>query len=330
MKKLNHALTLSLLAFALPIYADEQMPEQELPSDEIALLEPTVFAQQPSFQEELDITLPSYAPQHKSSFLTMGLSALCPGLGHAYLGEYATAGSLFGSSALFLTFGSGEIAGEEFTNSNLVALQNTWFYSMYAAYRDVRAYNGGSDYKYKMPTESLSELAWAPFQWSVIRKPEVWGGFLGALTVGAGIGYFLLSQQEDAELKVSTSSTFPLLAFPVGIGEESFFRGFLQPMLAERVTPWGGIILSSLLFGAMHLGNGLAMEPDARRQYYSVSIPFITSFGVYFGWIAYKNNSLKEGVALHSWYDFALFMASYSLAQSASIRKPSFAISIPF
>ncbi|NGX45806.1 MAG: hypothetical protein K940chlam2_00986, partial [Chlamydiae bacterium] len=239
MKNFNYALTLALLSYALPIYGNDDMPEQEVSSNEIALLEPTIFTPQPFFQEEMDLAVPTFTPQHKSSFLTVSLSALCPGLGHAYLGEYKTAGSLFGSSALFATFGTNEIGGEDFRSSNLVAWQNTWFYSMYAAYRDVRAYNGDVGYSYKMPTESLADLAWAPFQWSVIKKPEVWGGFLGALTVGAGIGYLILSQRDNAELKLSTSSTFPLLAFPVGIGEESFFRGFLQPMLAERVTPWG-------------------------------------------------------------------------------------------
>jgi hypothetical protein len=30
------------------------------------------------------------------------------------------------------------------------------------------------------------------------------------------------------------------LFFPVGLGEEAFFRGFLQSSLSERFGPWGG------------------------------------------------------------------------------------------
>ncbi|NGX47687.1 MAG: hypothetical protein K1000chlam3_01067 [Chlamydiae bacterium] len=335
MKKLFLILYLS---FPFPFFSygneetpkSETAPSEENHSEEIALLEPNLLSQQPISPEEIDLSSPIFTPHRKSSFLTVGLAILVPGLGHAYLGDYKTASGLLGSSGLLVGLSSSKKISDAFRSTNMITIQNTWFYNIYAAYRDVRIYNNEEGYSYKMPTNSFTDLARAPFQWSVIKKPEVWGGFLGALSLGIGLSYFLSSDETEVHASSSSKKMFPLLAFPVGIGEESFFRGYLQSHLSETLTPWGGIILSSLAFGAVHLPNAILLEPKAKRQYYSFGIPFITSFGVYFGWLTYKNCSLKESVALHSWYDFALFAISYSVTQSAAIGKPSFAISIPF
>lgn len=42
----------------------------------------------------------------------------------------------------------------------------------------------------------------------------------------------------------------------VGISEELMFRGLLYPALRRRLGPWPAIWLTSLAFGAVHLGNG--------------------------------------------------------------------------
>ncbi len=270
MKNLNYILSLSLILSTISGYGEEEDHEGE-----IALLEPSLFSETPTMQQE--ITPPTFAPRYKSPFLAVSLSTLCPGLGHAYMGDFQTAGALFGSTGAMITMGSLKVGNEEVQISNLVTLQNAWFYNIYASYRDVRAFNGDVGYSYKMPTDSFSDLAWAPFQWSVIKKPEVWGGFLGAFTVAAGLGYLFLSKDKETHFNLSPGIKFPLLAFPVGIGEESLFRGFLQSSLSETLTPWGGIAVSSLAFGAVHLANGALMEPDERRHYYSVGIPFITT-----------------------------------------------------
>ncbi|HRW58606.1 MAG TPA: hypothetical protein P5048_03175 [Chlamydiales bacterium] len=46
--------------------------------------------------------------------------------------------------------------------------------------------------------------------------------------------------------------------------------------------------------------------------------------------MTYKNNSLKESVALHSWYDFIIFAISASASESISHHKPSFSMSLEF
>ncbi len=306
---------LPLLLLIAPLFSEEE---------EIAYLEPTLLPITET--PEIEFALPQ---PYKSPFIAMALNSLSPGLGHAYLGDWQTAGAYLGSFGLLSSMNYLDGVGKEFVLNNLIALQNFGFYSAYATYRDVRIYNENRGYSYSMPTESLGDLTLAPFQWSVIKKPEVWGGILGALAVASTISYFMDKTPKSNET-LGPNDLFPLVAFPVGIGEEALFRGFLQPFFTERFSPTGGIIVSSLLFGLIHAPNALALKPEERKSYYTTAIPYITAMGAYLGWLSYKNTSLKECVAMHAWYDFILFAASYSVAQSALARKPRVGFGLDF
>ncbi len=340
MKNLLPTLSLSLLFYSASSYAIDEGVDLEVslseenPLEEVAVLEPMLLTPQP-LSKELDFTSSMLPVKTKSAFIAVGLSSLAPGLGHAYLGDFATAGSLFGGWSSSI---AAEVAlhrskvwkGDLGDFSRYFCGSLLQSYGVYSAYRDVRSYNNQEGYVYSMPKEGFSELALAPFQWSVVKKPEVWGGFLGALAVGAGMQYFLASQGMECSLSSILDAPFPPLAFLVGISEESLFRGFLQPALSEFLTPWGGIISSSFAFGAMHIPNAKDMHPIDRKNYYRYSLPFITAFSFYFGWMSYKNCSLKECVALHAWYDFSLFLGSYLVSKSLVLGEPSFSISVPF
>ena len=246
---------------------------------------------------------------YKQPWLAATLSTVFPGLGHAYLGEFGTAGGLAGSSLLMM-------AGASDSNDIEVVLQNTWAYGIFAAYRDARLYNGNSRYLYRMPMDTLADLSTAPFRWRVLKKSEVWGGFLGYIAAAVAVGY-LASTMEN--LKVG-SGLNPMVAFPVGIGEETLFRGFIQSGISEVWNPSAGIALSSILFGAVHLVNTVNMTYEETVRYCTYSIPLITTFGAYTAWIAYRNRSLQETVALHSWIDFTIFLAG-SLSESSIQKK---------
>jgi membrane protease YdiL (CAAX protease family) len=183
-----------------------------------------------------------------------------------------------------------------------------------------------------MPNDSLFDLTTAPFRFSVLKKPEVWGGLVGALAAGVGISYLAYSSNSPVTAQKFTTDTglSPAIALPVGIGEESLFRGYLQSQLCEFFSPTTSIIVSSLAFGASHLPNALMLDPADRPRYFAVSIPFITALGGYMGWLTHKNHSLKESVALHTWYDFVLFAASIWADRAAGMRAPQhFSMSIP-
>lgn len=209
-----------------------------------------------------------------------------------------------------------------------LTLQSTWCYGIYAAYRDVRKHNGQLGYQYKMPVEGFDELATAPFSLKILKKPEVWGGLLGKFALAATVAYFTLPKDhiKDASFRNIFS---PFMSLPIGLGEESLFRGFIQSCLSEFLTPWGGIAASSLLFGAAHLLNTIGMPSKDRKEYYRLAIPLITTGGFYYGWLTYTNHSLQESVALHTWYDCILIAMSSFAGEAIFTRSATCTLQIP-
>jgi membrane protease YdiL (CAAX protease family) len=248
---------------------------------------------------------------------TAGAISIIPGLGHLYLGDLQTASTL--ATTYLVTL--------HYLNSNMA--QQVPFYAIYAAYRDARIYNRSKVSLY--PTDSFNDLTLASFNYKILKKPEVWAGYLGFLAAGLTVGYFAFPKSAiQPSLSFHSTDLIPLTAFPIGIGEESFFRGFLQPTLTEFTNPAAGIALSSLLFGAAHIPN-VANEPwEVRWRYYTFIVPLLSAGGAYFGWLTHKNHSLQEAVAVHAWYDFTLFAMSSLATHSIGAGPSQFALSIPF
>jgi|GEM_PF-1046398 len=322
----------------LPDDSTELSLSQSIESEEVASLDMTSLLEQssviiqPPIQTEIQAPPPVVPPTRKQPWLAVTLSSLFPGLGHIYLEDPKTAGVLMGTAGLGMGIGQSPHLNPSVREINLATLQVASFYGLYAAYRDARLYNGASHYSYQMPKDSLTDLTLASFKWSVIKKPEVWGGVLGALLIGATTVYFAYPH-ETAKIEVTHAKTtpMPLIALPVGVGEESFFRGFLQSALCESLNPVAGIILSSLAFGAAHIPNAqLIDDPSQRWRYYTFSLPLITGIGAYCGWLTHKNRSLQESVAVHTWYDFILFSLGALANQSAATGRPGFAFAVPF
>jgi membrane protease YdiL (CAAX protease family) len=305
-------------------------------TEKLAALDTSFLTQQPITSREIQLSASEFELHiPKSSFLAVGLSSFIPGLGHVYLGDMKTAGVLAGSTGVGLGLGFGfssSLHSKEFIRStSFLAVETTWLYGIYAAYRDVRTYNKQAGYCYKMPIDSFSDLTSAPFNFRVLKKPEVWGGLLGSLAIAFGAAYLVYPGVNHIHPSLSLKRTLsPFTAFPIGIGEESFFRGFLQSQLSEWFTPWGGIILSSLIFGVLHMPNAWDLEPQDRRSYYTAIVPLITVSGIYDGWLTYKNHSLKESVAIHAWYDFILFTIGSVAGQTLTKGRSEFAIAVPF
>lgn len=68
--------------------------------------------------------------------------------------------------------------------------------------------------------------------------------------------------------------------------EELLFRGAVEGhLLREWKSPWGAIVVSSLIFGVVH-GN-------------PAQIPFAFLLGMMFGWLYYRTGSLLPGVVGH-------------------------------
>lgn len=170
----------SILCLSSALYAATDSLEDELDAQlleetqEVVVLDARVFSQQNTLPREIVLPDPTFKlDSEKNSFLAVGLSTLLPGLGHVYLGDMKTAGGLIGNTGLSV---GGVIFSrpDDFVQStSFLALETTWLYGIYAAYRDVRSYNGQSGYSYAMPSDSFLDLTLAPFNLRVLKKPEV-------------------------------------------------------------------------------------------------------------------------------------------------------------
>jgi len=70
-----------------------------------------------------------------------------------------------------------------------------------------------------------------------------------------------------------------------GLGEEVFFRGYMQTRLRPAMGAWPAILATSAAFGLMHFDF--------------VHTPVAFLFGIVFGWIAEKAGSIVPTIAAH-------------------------------
>jgi hypothetical protein len=82
-----------------------------------------------------------------------------------------------------------------------------------------------------------------------------------------------------------------LISSLAGVGEEMFFRGFLQALLARWLSAWAALATASALFGLLHL-----ITPT-----YAL---LATAMGAYLGWLWVVNGNLLVVVIAHALYDF--------------------------
>jgi len=273
-------------------------------------------------------------------------SLLCPGCGQFYLHNPSVGAAQLAASVALI--GGGELlVGDDPVNVDHAAGsaraavgfamasigQDLWFYSIFDAYRAARVMRDDVGYRQPITRETLPELASAPFRPSVLGRPWVWAGV--PLTLGAALG---LSYLIDRDSFSSSRSIFDVRSInilghtfdsraaafaageaywaalfdPVGVGEESLFRGYVQTELEEKLGSYGGLASASAIFGAFHLFNFIGPGQDIKQA--AFAIPVITTVGASFG-LAYiqTGHRLETSVAMHFWYDFLLSTVGFAI-----------------
>jgi hypothetical protein len=280
------------------------------------------------------------APFARRPKLAAGLSVLCPGCGYFYLRRPERAAAFLGAGAAL--FGAAYAVVENTPADPFgnhpdgralpleLGLQNLWFYGIFATYRDARLARGDAGARFPVARDELGDLVIAPFNPNVVKSPYVWAGLPALLGAAVGWGY-LVSRFTSISMQTSTRSlgdpggvtffgrrygtgagfalgeTYNLALYdPVAVGEESLFRGVVQAGLSETsLGLWGGWAVGSAIFGGLHSFNFIGEEQGFETA--AVAVPFITLTGSYLGYVFIKQHfSLRTGVAIHFWYDFAL------------------------
>lgn len=282
-------------------------------------------------------------PWSKQPRSAAGLSLLCPGCGQVYLhepgegaGMLAVTAGLIASGALLLhNAGTVTLDGASTSKSAPIGLdlvlagQNAWFYSIFDAYRDARVLRGDVGYSFAITRERLPDLVTAPFNPRVLKSPWVWAGVPLALIAGIGVsalaaGGDLSSNPSIFDVKqinflghnYSRRAGFALgegyfatLFGPVGVGEESLFRGLIQTEMEERFGTGWGIAAASAIFGTVHLVN---FGSDPKQAL--IAVPTIAVLGSGLGLAyAHTGHKLETGVAMHFWYDFLLSTVGFAV-----------------
>ncbi len=109
--------------------------------------------------------------------------------------------------------------------------------------------------------------------------------------------------EEAYRILVSSNSIPELLfviavvAFIPAIVEELMFRGLIQRCFEKGLGPWGGVVLTGVIFGAYHL-NPFAFLP-------------LAALGVYLGFLAMRANSIWISAAAHFFNNATASLAVY-------------------
>jgi membrane protease YdiL (CAAX protease family) len=272
-------------------------------------------------------------PSDKSPAIAAALATVLPGAGHLYLGEpleaAGWAGAVVGTGALTATFALDGVAHggsvtNPFSTASSLYFGAAWGTNVFDAWRDARIAQGAT----RVPKDTLADLAGAPFDLDVMTRWQTWAAIGGMLAVGVGgslVGDVAFGRQPTFDLGIAKAkkvdflgaalppttgflagNAFNLLTLPaVAVGEEAYFRGFLQTALSEITNDWIGLGLSTALFAAVHAPNALLLPPEQQAEYLAVSLPTITVLGAGLGllYMSEDFSSLESNVAAHYWYD---------------------------
>jgi membrane protease YdiL (CAAX protease family) len=105
-----------------------------------------------------------------------------------------------------------------------------------------------------------------------------------------------------------------------GVSEELACRGVLYQGLRSRLSVWPAILLSTFLFGAVHVLNGISTGSFTLAAVQAVAA-FMT--GIAFMAIRVRTGSLYPGMVLHGVWDFTLLVSVTGLIQRYGIPDAS-------
>jgi membrane protease YdiL (CAAX protease family) len=248
------------------------------------------------------------------------------GLGQICLRQDGEAAALAATTTVDLAGGITLAATKHDALLPLTVASDTWLFSLEAASFE----EGRAHHERFVPQDSISELAFAPFNPNVLKDPFVWGSLAGSIALDVAVSFLLLQRGDryhfGAQPRIFGADLTPAAAYPiagvyyggifeqVALGEESIFRGFVQSAIARHAGETWGVVGSAYIFGAFHVANIIAIDKAKdRERYLAFAVPAITIDGHVLG-LLYRHShySLAPGVAWHFWYDVAASMVDFA------------------
>jgi uncharacterized protein len=139
--------------------------------------------------------------------------------------------------------------------------------------------------------------------------------FLGLFLLLCLLPLFLLAFSKTIhQTALSTIVMVTVLCLFVGIAEEGLFRGLILNMLLPKGI-WRAVLLSSLLFGSVHILNVFVGFPlnDVLLEMLSA-----LAIGMFLAAVRLRTNSLRPGIIAHCLWDLPLVILKIHLQHLSS------------
>jgi membrane protease YdiL (CAAX protease family) len=139
---------------------------------------------------------------------------------------------------------------------------------------------------------------WSVLGWRWLRPQS----FLGAIAGGS-----LLALLVDLVAHATTHGTYKihvweLVVIDATLGpfvEETFFRGCLQPVIAQTAGNWGGVLATAVIFASLHQVSTV------------IGWLCLLTTGTAYGWVRMKSNSTAAAACMHAAYNLTLFLCQF-------------------
>ncbi len=135
--------------------------------------------------------------------------------------------------------------------------------------------------------------------WGVVSAAILYGIFV----LGDIVTQSFINQDQQIDSIYGRKSQLPqwtiglLLLFPIGPGEEIFWRGFVQKRFAKKWNPWVGFLIAGLAYTAVHIPSMNLMLIGAAGV-----------CGVFWGLLYKVTGSVLPGIVSHAVWDVSIFV----------------------
>lgn len=98
----------------------------------------------------------------------------------------------------------------------------------------------------------------------------------------------------------------------IALSEEWMFRGILFRAVAARRRLWPALLLTSVIFGSMHVLNGFTYGDLTQSSVQAVAA---TMTGLFLGALLIRTGSIWPSIAMHMLWNFGLLLVTFEAAQ---------------
>ncbi len=105
----------------------------------------------------------------------------------------------------------------------------------------------------------------------------------------------------------------------VALSEEWMFRGVLFRAMAARRRLWPAILLTSVIFGSIHVLNGFSYGDLTQSSVQAIAA---TMTGLLLGALLIRTGSIWPSIALHMLWNFGLLLVTFEAAQYQQPQQP--------